>query len=235
MGKIKLQRHMSETFIVGALLTVVGGYFDAYTYISRGGVFANAQTGNIVLLGINLAEGNLIKALSYFIPIIAFVLGILTAEVLHRIDRKSPLYWRQSVIALEMFTVVAVSLMPTSDSRFDTWNMAANVVISYVCSLQVQSFRKIHDIVCATTMCTGNLRSGTDLLIQYNISGDKKHLKNALKYYAINIFFLIGAFIGVPLTMQFGGLSILFCIIPLTVVFILMFIKYEEEKPTDAV
>ena len=122
--------------------------------------------------------------------------------------------------------------MPTSESRFDAWNMAANVVVSYVCSLQVQSFRKIHDIVCATTMCTGNLRSGTDLLIQYNISGEKKHLKNALKYYAINVFFLLGALIGVPLTLQFDGLSILFCVIPLIVVFILMFIKYDEEKST---
>ena len=40
---------MSESLLLGALLAVAGGFFDAYTYLCRGGVFANAQTGNIVL------------------------------------------------------------------------------------------------------------------------------------------------------------------------------------------
>ena len=43
---------MSETLFLGALLTVTGGFLDAYTYLCRGKVFANAQTGNIVLLGV---------------------------------------------------------------------------------------------------------------------------------------------------------------------------------------
>jgi len=34
------QRQMSETFRLGALLTVVGGFLDTYTYLSRGGVCA---------------------------------------------------------------------------------------------------------------------------------------------------------------------------------------------------
>ena len=44
------KRQMSETFRLGILLAIVGGFLDAYTYISRGEVFANAQTGNICLL-----------------------------------------------------------------------------------------------------------------------------------------------------------------------------------------
>ena len=40
---------MSETFRVGALLACVGGFLDAYTFLCRGGVFANAQTGNLAL------------------------------------------------------------------------------------------------------------------------------------------------------------------------------------------
>ena len=38
----------SESFLVGALLAVSGGFLDAYTYLCRGGVFANAQTGNMI-------------------------------------------------------------------------------------------------------------------------------------------------------------------------------------------
>ena len=38
------------------LLTLCGGYLDAYTYFVRGGVFANAQTGNIIKLGIQMVK-----------------------------------------------------------------------------------------------------------------------------------------------------------------------------------
>ena len=50
------KREISEHYITGIILSVVGGFLDAYTYIARGGVFANAQTGNIVLFGIECAH-----------------------------------------------------------------------------------------------------------------------------------------------------------------------------------
>ena len=34
----------SESYLVGVLLAIAGGYLDVYTYISRGGEFDNAQT-----------------------------------------------------------------------------------------------------------------------------------------------------------------------------------------------
>lgn len=75
------QRQMSETFRLGALLTVVGGFLDTYTYLSRGGVFANAQTGNIVLLGLSLAQGNYEMLLHYLIPILAFAAGVMVTDM----------------------------------------------------------------------------------------------------------------------------------------------------------
>ena len=47
---------MSETILIGSLLALAGGFLDAYTYICRGGVFANAQTGNIVLFSMHLCQ-----------------------------------------------------------------------------------------------------------------------------------------------------------------------------------
>lgn len=47
---------MSESFLTAAFLSISGGLQDAYTYICRGEVFANAQTGNIVLLSQSLVE-----------------------------------------------------------------------------------------------------------------------------------------------------------------------------------
>ena len=71
---------MSESFRIGALLALAGGFFDVYTYLCRGGVFANAQTGNMVLLGIAIAGGDWAHALHYIFPIAAFALGVAAAE-----------------------------------------------------------------------------------------------------------------------------------------------------------
>ena len=51
----KREGQPSESMALGALLTLAGGFQDAYSYNGRGHVFANAQTGNVVLLGQNLA------------------------------------------------------------------------------------------------------------------------------------------------------------------------------------
>ena len=40
---------MSEAFRTVMFLSASGGLQDAYTYIGRGKVFANAQTGNIAV------------------------------------------------------------------------------------------------------------------------------------------------------------------------------------------
>lgn len=230
MKKYYTKEQMSETFLIGAILSVVGGYFDAYTYIARGGVFANAQTGNIVLLGVKLMEGDFLKALTYFIPIFAFVLGIFVSEYIRKVGNSKHLHWRQIIILIELLIVIGVSLLPNGEKGFKTYDMIVNILISFVCSLQVQSFRKIHGIVCATTMCTGNMRSAAECLVHYTDSKDKKALSNALKYLAINFFFVIGAVISAFLTHLFGEVSVIFCGIGLLTVLVLMFIQPFEQN-----
>ena len=39
-----------EWLEIGILLCLAGGFMDAYTYVTRGGVFANAQTANLILM-----------------------------------------------------------------------------------------------------------------------------------------------------------------------------------------
>ena len=154
---------MSDSFRIGAILAMVGGLLDAYTFLIRGQVFSNAQTGNMVLLGIHLWTGNWLRAWFYLVPILAFVLGIFINEWIKRhLDGLWMFHWRQIVLLMEIVALVIVVLLPPG--KTDT---AANALISFICSLQVQSFRKVHGFQYATTMCTGNLRSGTEYLVQY--------------------------------------------------------------------
>ena len=48
------KNEISQSMLMLVLIIISGGLQDAYSYFCRDGVFANAQTGNIVLLGIAL-------------------------------------------------------------------------------------------------------------------------------------------------------------------------------------
>lgn len=49
---MKRAKQTSESIELAAILAFSGGLMDAYSYLARGKVFANAQTGNILLLGV---------------------------------------------------------------------------------------------------------------------------------------------------------------------------------------
>ena len=214
----KSKKQMSETYLIGAVLAVVGGYFDAYTYLARNHVFANAQTGNIVLLGINL---------------FAFIAGIFICEILRKYGNRFHIHWRQYVIFLELAVTVIVAFLPQGRAYGINCDMIANIAISFVCSLQVQSFRKIRGITCATTMCTGNLRSGTDCLISFFSGKDRKQLHSAGKYYGIVGLFILGAMMSSFMTELMAEKSVLLCAIGLLAAIMIMFIEPEKPEAKD--
>ena len=99
----KSHKQMSEAFITAAFLSVSGGLQDAYTYICRGKVFANAQTGNIVLLSQNLFERNFNAAIHYLVPLLFFAFGVAAAELIRQKYQKSTIiHWRQLVLITEI-------------------------------------------------------------------------------------------------------------------------------------
>ena len=147
----------SESFRLSAILSFSGGLQDAYTYNTRGSVFANAQTGNVVLMSQNLMMGNWKNGMLYLLPLTAFAAGIFIAEQIeNRYKNSRALHWRQIILLIEIVMLGAVGFMPQE------LNMIANMMVSFSCAMQVQTFRKVHGYGYASTMCIGNLRSGTD-------------------------------------------------------------------------
>ena len=68
-------------------LTAVAGFFGAFTYLLRGNVFCNAQTGNVVLMGMALGSGRL-HAIQYLPPVRGGVHGYHVRHQPHPSDRR---------------------------------------------------------------------------------------------------------------------------------------------------
>lgn len=191
--------HMSDTFINGAILAVSGGFQDAYTYFTRDNVFSNAQTGNVVLMSQKFMLGNIAEGIRYLFPFLAFSLGVLVTEQIstkYRMARK--VHWRQMILLIEIFILIVVGFMPES------LNMIATVMVSFSCAMQVQAFRKVKGMAYASTMCIGNLRSGTEAISVYIRERKKGQLVKALHYFGIIFFFALGAGLGGNLSVSFG-------------------------------
>ena len=98
---------MSESFLTAAFLSISGGLQDAYTYIYRGEVFANAQTGNIVLLSQSLVERKWSTVIHYLIPLGFFAMGIVVAEgIRQKYKNVQRIHWRQLVLLMEMLLLL---------------------------------------------------------------------------------------------------------------------------------
>ena len=222
---MRRSRQMSESIELGIVLALAGGFMDAYSYMCRDGVFANAQTGNMLLLGINLSERNWGMALHYLFPVLAFAVGIALADVVrvHAKD-KSLFHWRQLSVLCEALVLFVVCFFPQS------MNLAANSLTSLACGIQVESFRKIHGNGIATTMCIGNLRSATQHMCSYANTKDKEYIKKGLLYYGIIFFFVIGAVIGNACVEMFAEKALLIASAILAVAFVMMFVDGEKEQ-----
>ena len=199
-----------------ALLTLSGGLQDAYTYFCRGHVFANAQTGNIVLLGQSLFSGSLSQAGRYLLPLLAFALGVAAAEYVRtRPNRR--LGWQQQVLLWEIALLAAVGFLPPS------MDLAANALVSFSCAMQVQAFRWVEGCAFASTMCIGNLRGGTDALCAFLRTRDRQERKKAGLYFTVILLFALGAGAGSLVLTPLGLRAIWLSCALLALSFVLLF------------
>ena len=221
----KPRGQMSESLMTAAFIILSGGLQDAYTYLCRGKVFANAQTGNIVLLSAYLFEGEWRHSVRYLIPVLSFMLGIFAAECIHRRCKYTEkVHWRQIIIVLEIVLLFFVGFLPQEVNTF------ANALVSFVCAMQVQTFRKVRGHAYASTMCIGNMRSGTETLCVYFHTHDREVLKKALTYFGVIGIFAVGAGLGSVLTARFAEKGIWVSCALLVVSFFIMFIREEEKE-----
>lgn len=215
---------MSESLSVALLLAMTGGFLESYSFLSRDGVFANCQTGNMVLMAMNLVELDFSKTITYLIPIFSFFVGVLLTEWIRQKNDRLRLHWRQHILFFEIILLFITGFVPMGHL-----NIVATTLIAFSCSMQVESFRKVKGAVFATTMCTGNLRSGTYHLYQYIAKKESASQANVKHYFSVIGIFMIGAILGSILTNLWNEKAVWFTCILLLIAVLLMFKDTEQE------
>lgn len=213
-----------EQIIFGLLLTFVGGFFDSYSFINSHGVFANSQTGNLIFVGIEIANSNYYGALNYLPPVMFFIIGVMFNEL---ILYKNPKIAINRYINFSLFIQILVLIFAY------IFPYMANVdirplLISFVCAMQFDSFRTINKIPFASIFCTGNLRSASEHIFKYFVVGEKSSKAKIFIYSLLIIIFLLGVIAGGVASNKLGHHALLFAII--VMIINLIFAAIHDKK-----
>ena len=206
-----------------ALLAMSGGCMDAYSYLYCEGVFAYAQTGNILLFCINMVRGEFFQSLAYLWPILAFTGGVAVAFVLERMHKGwKPFMHKWRTLIFEIIILIVVSLVA------DDNHLIATALISFVCGMQLESFPSFLSIRVATTMCIGNLRSAVHHGMECAFGNSRGNGVQLLLFGVALTAFALGAALGNFLVALLGAYAVLASCVLLCVSIVFAFMVYER-------
>lgn len=204
-----MKHKITERYIFAYILAIVGGYIGGYSYTVRGGVFASAQTGNLIQLGLKITAGNFAAWYLHIFPIIMFALGIMLCEYMKiEVADKKKLHWKQIVLILEAIMFIAVAFIPVGE-----YNLIANMMLGFAAGMQTQLVRMVEGTVMMTTMLSGNARTMTEMLYHGLRERDTVRLKTVGKQLGVIVSFITGVIVAGFISMQVGQGAIAFGIL----------------------
>jgi uncharacterized membrane protein YoaK (UPF0700 family) len=189
-----------ESLPVAALLAIAGGYLEAYTWIIHG-VFANAQTANLVLLWVYATATEWAKAFHYVPPLMAFAFGVLMASCLRRFtgDKAGPL----SILIEIGFLILIAILHNRLPDVAGTWG------ISFVAAMQTASFPRVETWPYSSVMATSNLRHSIEGLFGALVgTAQVRPFRRPYVFAMICAAFGAGAAVGAYTTAQAPALAL---------------------------
>lgn len=201
------------------LLISVAGFWGAYTYLLRGNIFCNAQTGNVVLMGLALGSGQWETALYYIIPISAYIFGAFVSELVpNPVKHHFYVRWDTLLILIEIMVILGLGFLPESAPV-----QISQVMINFIASMQYNTFRQAEGIPVATTFATNHIRQigiGLAKEFQHRHSTDKEYRKKLTKHLKMLLCFSTGAVVGTVFCHLFVGKAIWITILPLSAIFL---------------
>lgn len=190
------------------IITNVGGYMNGYTYITRHNILSNMHTANMSKLGINIALGQWQDALSYFIPIVACILGATFSELVRAliIRHKFRGDWRKLALVLEAIALFFIGLLPTSFPDIIVTNL-----VSFFMGYQLCLFRDCLGIAFNTTICTGNIKNVGQLLYNASDEKNKDSIRKLIVFTCLTFSFAVGAIPGTIISIAISTKAVWVC------------------------
>ena len=178
---------------------------DAWTFLDCGGVFANAQTGNVVLLAIELAAGRYGSAITHLPSLIAFIAGLVASSLAGAALRRA----RRNSRTIRLTAECAALPVLAAFGRHRP-DAVLTACVGFIAVVQITSFSNLGEWSFNRGLTTGNLRSAFTAVSSVWLDPASTVDRNkALAFLSICLAFLVGATLGAWIAMHWHILALL--------------------------
>jgi len=203
-------KNWKET-VITCFSLLVSGFLNGHTQVDMG-IFVGPQTGNVVNLGLNLANGDGEMWMRNLINFLSFIAGCALATILIRkLNSKS----KQFMVGWTILTVATIGFILFQSDLPINLNV---FVMSVVSGITLCFFRKIGHVELNNVVVTGNMRSiAMSAVDTFGFKNEKSFSTFVVIAMGVFFFFLGALLFGIA--NRWGGNSVLFagmflCFVP---------------------
>ncbi len=164
------------------VLAAITGYVDAYAYQFLFGTFPANQSGNIVLLGIAIGQGEWTDMLTCLVAVLGFGVGVAAGVALGN-RASSPAYPRTRwVLLIELVVLVAITVIigVTGEGRAPMQGPGALALLAgaaFAMGVQTPVIVRTYGVPTPTTYMTGSVAHLAEELTDASQAGPSRELR----------------------------------------------------------
>lgn len=167
------------------------GFIDAFTFITQDGLFASAQTGNIVVMSARLFSGDFLEAVVHVASFVGFAVGAFLAQGI--VMRFKDHGWRKyrTYLFLQVIFLMFVALLQDVMGAY-----ALGFLLGLLAGYELTVFRKIQTTSINNGIMTGNAKNMMNNLYLAIFHNDRAALSTFMTLLAGLLVFMLGAGAG---------------------------------------
>jgi len=208
-----------------AALAAIAGCLDALSLVRLTGTFVAFQSGNTVLAGLQVGQGDLAAALPPAAAVLTYVAGSALTPFVIRSGRggiaRGPqrlLAWATGLLLLDT-VIVLIAFGPGSETPHGVLRYLGLIAVTLAMAMQTPVARTVEGVPVSSTFSSGMMvRLGQSLGDLFHAGARARERRVTRILGVVNLAFLGGAIVGGVLIEHWGNASILVPTVALAVV-----------------
>ncbi|KZK38364.1 DUF1275 domain-containing protein [Lactococcus taiwanensis] len=202
-----MDKQVKEKMRIALLFALNAGFMDGFSFFHFDDRFIGAQSGNLIQAGINIAQGNFPRFWNFVIPMIFFVLGVMTRGFYSHYLMKRHRFDATYLLLIQWLGVTTFAIAYGLGLQLPVSVYVG--LFSFFMAIQYDAFTKVHGRAYGSIFMTGNMKSMSANLAQYFLTKDQEKLRSAGIYVLLIGIFFLGAIIATLAGNWFGSWTML--------------------------
>lgn len=221
---LKFDENTSSVLILNTTLSFLAGFVDALGYIALFGLFTAHISGNLVLLGAELAEPGHHFPILKLLVFPAFMVGVAIAKVIaykcQKCARNALLtLYLVEMVLLTAFMVAGMMAEPLDENAVTDLVMLTGIVAAIAMGVHSGCGRVLLKDLTPTGMMTGNVTQLVIEFVELVLEGaDKRARRDVVRYLWPIVAFGLGALAAAFAYARFGFQAM---VVPIAIIFVL--------------